>query len=80
MMRVWRSRPSSRGARRVWNALVKAGHTGINLTHEPIGAALEMCGNTGGWMFSSDSSSYDYLGITIEMALAQIERWHKEAA
>lgn len=78
---------SSRGARKgqglksrrslaVIAALEASGHTNVKLEWEPIGPAAEMCGHSGGYLFTSDQQrGVIPLGLSMHEALANVPRY-----
>lgn len=73
---IYRTRPTPRAARRIWDSLVTAGHKVDHLVFEDIGSALEMCGPSGGWFYRSDLGAGP-LGYSADEALEHIAKGWK---
>lgn len=70
-------------ARQLRKALEGAGHTRVRVWWEPIGPALEMCGHSGGYMFTSreqQSPSLVPLGLSLAEALVAVRLWRVQEA
>lgn len=52
--------------------LLVLGHTHVRVWWEPIGPALEMCGYSGGFFFSSDEYSTTPIGLSLDEALSNL--------
>jgi hypothetical protein len=50
------------------------GHTKVKVWWEPIGPALEMCGNSGGYMYQSEERGLDWLGLSFAEAERNLDR------
>lgn len=58
-------------------ALEAKGYTNVKVWYVPIGAAMEMCGNSGGWMYSWDERTEDCLSYNLDLSLEVINRMPK---
>ena len=68
---------NSAGVRRVRKALEQLGHSDLDVWWEPKGAATEMCGEGGGFMFKSAQSGGTWpLGFSVKDALAEATKRH----
>jgi hypothetical protein len=57
-------------------ALEKAGHTNVGVWWEPVGPAVEMCGQSGGYFFASTQhEGINPLGLSLKEALATLKRY-----
>lgn len=53
--------------------LRKRGHTNVRVWWERITAAMEMCGQGGGWMAETDQAGVEPLGLNYDRAVDHIE-------
>lgn len=53
--------------------LPKRGHTNVRVWWERITAAMEMCGQGGGWMAETDQAGVEPLGLNYDRAVDHIE-------
>lgn len=53
--------------------LHRHGHTNVRVWWERITAAMEMCGQGGGWMAETDQVGVEPLGLNYERAIEHIE-------
>lgn len=61
-------------------ALEAKGYTDVKVWYEPIGPALEMCGNSGGWMFSWAECGENCLSYNLDLSLEVINKMQKVEA
>jgi len=59
---------------KIKKALETKGYTNVKAWYEPLGVALEMCGPSGGWLYSSDQRNEDWLGYNVEEALEAVKQ------
>lgn len=64
-------------AKKIKNRLEELGHTDVHVWYEPFGPAYEMCGNSGGYMYTSNYLDIQGIGYTFKEAMEVIEQsWH----
>lgn len=74
LSRTHRSRSTTRGRmRKLWDRLASLGFRGFTLRWEPIGPALEMCGNSGGYILEERDDEITPLGLSLGEALRAAE-------
>lgn len=57
--------------------LEQNGHTNVYVWYEPVGFAMEMCGNEGGYMYSSDDAVVEPIGYSFGEAYNMLDNsWH----
>jgi hypothetical protein len=68
---------STRRTRHIEAALYRLGHTNVRVWWEPMGPALEMCGHSGGFMFTSSeqTSGQVPLGHSLDEALDNVRHY-----
>lgn len=70
LSRTHRSRATTHGRmRRLWDRLASLGFRRFTLRWEPIGPALEMCGNSGGYLLTEHDDQITPLGLSLADAL-----------
>ena len=57
-------------AKKLKQTLEKRGFNDVKVWWEPIGKALEMCGPSGGWLYSHSECDEDFLGYNFGRALS----------
>ena len=58
--------------------LEENGHTNVFTWYEKLGSAMEMCGCSGGYMYTSDQSTLEPIGYSFEEAIEMLDNeWHK---
>lgn len=53
--------------------LEELGHKYVHVWWEPMGTAMEMCGNDGGYMFASDQEVIYPLGLSFQEAMDTLD-------
>jgi hypothetical protein len=58
--------------------LEEYGHTDIHVWWEQLGPAMEMCGNSGGYMFVSNEMDIQPIGLSFDEAMDHLakSRWY----
>jgi hypothetical protein len=65
-------------AKSIKKKLEDNGHTNVFVWYEKLGKAMEMCGCSGGYMYTSDQSPIEPIGYSFDEAMITIEKkWHK---
>lgn len=64
---------SSPKQKKIQKRLEELGHTDVHVWWEPIGGALEMCGNEGGFFFCSDQEEINPLGYSFDDAIEALD-------
>lgn len=57
----------SKKAQSIKSVLESKGYTNVRVRYERIGSAMDMCGNSGGWIMESDQT-HDALGFNYDEA------------
>jgi hypothetical protein len=65
----WRVSPK---AKKLKAALESNGYTNVKVWWEPMGIALEMCGNSGGYIFDSEEESEVPIGLSFDEAMKAV--------
>jgi hypothetical protein len=60
--------------KKIKKALEEIGHTNIEVWWENLGAAVEMCGMSGGYFFHSDQEEHYPLGLSFDEVIELISR------
>ena len=64
--------------KKIKKKLEENGHTNVFVWYERLGAAMEMAGCSGGYMYASDQEAIIPIGYSFEEAMEAIENsWHK---
>jgi hypothetical protein len=58
--------------KKIKKKLEENGHTNVFVWYERIGSAVEMGGNSGGYMYTSDQSSLEPIGYSFEESMETI--------
>lgn len=57
--------------------LEENGHTNVFVWYESLGPAVEMCGESGGYMYCSDQRDIEAIGYSFDEAMDVISKvWH----
>ena len=64
---------SSPKAKKIKKRLEELGNTDVEVWWEQLESACEMCGNGGGYMFSSEEFSLEPIGYSFDEAMEYIE-------
>lgn len=64
--------------KKIKKKLEENGHINVFVWYERLGAAVEMGGHSGGYMYASDQTTIEPIGYSFEEAIETIENsWHK---
>jgi CRISPR/Cas system-associated protein Cas10 (large subunit of type III CRISPR-Cas system) len=67
---------TSPNSKKIKKRLEELGHTEVEVWWEPIGQACEMCGNDGGFFFSSEEMELEPIGYSFAEAMDYLnESW-----
>jgi hypothetical protein len=59
--------------KKIKKVLEELGHTDVEVWWEPIGGATEMCGNEGGYFFSSEENTLEPIGYSFNEVMEYIQ-------
>jgi hypothetical protein len=64
--------------KKIKKALEENGHTNVFVWYESIGPAAEMCGESGGYMYTSDQKELQAIGLSFAEAMDTVAKeWHR---
>ena len=66
---------TSSKAKKIKKKLEELGNTDVEVWWEPIESAMEMCGNGGGYFFSSEEYTLEPIGYSFDEAMEIIESY-----